>query len=226
MLIVLTIVIESLFGVFYFHDPVTFAETVLYVLAIIIIIVIYLYYSGKKTKKSTTADKKMLFLPLLFLLSLFFTDFISRAAMSTFVDEKKFFVSLIFRTLYFSMFLIYGAFWLISDYKNKMPEEKKELMRKFKDSMGLICVTVITIMLTFFLKIPVIAYNFIAGPVSYLIGYYVILQIIGFVYGTEGESENVVGRLKEGIFGNKTLTFLSSILVILLTGLLLIKFGW
>ena len=107
-----------------------------------------------------------------------------------------------------------------------MPEEKEELRRKLKDSMGLICVTVITIMLTFFLKIPVIAYNFIAGPVSYLIGYYVILQIIGFVYGTEGESENVVGRLKEGIFGNKTLTFLSSIIVILLTGLLLIKFGW
>jgi len=225
MLIVLTIVIESLFGVFYFHDPVTFAETVLYVLAIFII-VIYLYYSGKKPKKSTTADKKMLVLPLLFILSLFFTDFISRAAMSTFVDEKKFFVSLIFRTLYFSMFLIYGAFWLISDYKNKMPEEKEELRRKLKDSMGLICVTVITIMLTFFLKIPVIAYNFIAGPVSYLIGYYVILQIISFVYGTEGESENVVGRLKEGIFGNKTLTFLSSIIVILLTGLLLIKFGW
>jgi hypothetical protein len=225
MLIVLTIVIESLFGVFYFHDPVTFAETVLYVLAIFII-AIYLHYSGKKTKKSTTADKKMLVLPLLFILSLFFTDFISRAAMSTFVDEKKFFVSLIFRTLYFSMFLIYGAYWLISDYKNKMPEEKKELRRKLKDSMGLICVTVITIMLTFFLKIPVIAYNFIAGPVTYLIGYYVILQIIGFVYGTEGESENVVGRLKEGILGNKTLTFLSSIIVILLTGLLLIKFGW
>jgi hypothetical protein len=142
MLIVLTIIIESLFGVFYFHDSVTFAESLLYVLAIIII-AIYLYYSGKTPKKSSTADKKMLFLPLIFIMCLFFTDFISRATMSTFVDEKKFFVSLIFRTLYFSMFLIYGAYWLISDYKNKMPEEKKELRRKLKDSMGLICVSLL-----------------------------------------------------------------------------------
>jgi len=226
ILVVLTIIIELLFGVFYFHDPVTFDETLLYIMAIFII-VIYLYHKGNTPKNSSRADKKMLFLPLVFILSLFFVDFICRATMSPFGDDKKFFVSLIFRTLYLSMFLIYGAYWLISDYKNKTKnktaEEKKELRRKFKDSRGLICVTVITIMSSFFLKIPVIAYNFIAGPISYLIGNYVILQIIGFVYGTEGESENVIGRLKEGFFGNKSLTFLSCVLVILLTSLLVIK---
>lgn len=199
--VVCIFIIEGLFGVLYFHDSITQIESILFILAVIVIFAyIYFTYLLEKTNKAPTTDGPRFRLVILIVLFIFFTflsDFICRSIATSFTGDRKFFISIIFRALYFSLFLIYGGYWFIQKYKSKPLDERRNIREKIFASRGLIAVTIITIILTFFLKIPVLAYNFIVGPLSYLLGNYATLLFIGIIYGVDGTKNTILSRMRE-----------------------------
>lgn len=191
--VVCIFVIEGLFGVLYFHDPITQIESILFILAVIVISAyIYFDFLLEKTNKAPTV-----ILIVLFIFFTFLSDFICRSIATSFTGDRKFFISIIFRALYFSLFLIYGGYWFIHEYKSKLPDERRNIREKIFASRGLVAVTIITIILTFFLKIPVLAYNFIVGPLSFLLGNYATLLFIGIIYGVDGTKNTILSRMRE-----------------------------
>lgn len=199
--VVCIFVIEGLFGVLYFHDPITQIESILFILAVIVISA-YIYFNSllEKTNEAPTTEGPRFRLVILIVLFIFFTflsDFICRSIATSFTGDRKFFISIIFRALYFSLFLIYGGYWFIHEYKSKLPDERRNIREKIFASCGLIAVTIITIILTFFLKIPVLAYNFIVGPLSFLLGNYATLLFIGIIYGVDGTKNTILSRMRE-----------------------------
>lgn len=181
-------------GPMLFNEDIPPLEGVILIILILLIPIIFWLMPKVNSENNETqkkADLPLWVWVLLFLVSTFLRDLFVRGTLLPWEGKTQhFFISLCFRSAYFSVFILWTLYWLIWE---------KEKMIKTLDvrKLGLPLVSAITVTLAFALGTPVAAKSLSKGPLTIQVGNILLLSIVGVLYKTDGTKPKLKERLAE-----------------------------